>query len=45
MGRIENQSIGFFFPAFTDELEGGESTQSLESFGETVSSDEVVEVS
>jgi hypothetical protein len=32
-------------PAFTDELEGGESTESLESFGEIVSSDEVVEVS
>ena len=44
MGWVENKSIGFFLPAFTDELEGGESTESLESFGEIVSSDEVVEV-
>jgi hypothetical protein len=45
MGWVENKSIGFFLPAFTDELEGGESTESLESFGKIVSSDEVVEVS
>ena len=45
MGWVENKSIWFFLPAFTDELEGGESTESLESFSEIVSSDEIVEVS
>ena len=42
---IEPKSIGFFLLAFTDELEGGEATESLESFGEIVSSDKVFEMS
>ena len=44
MGGIESKSIRFFLPAFTDEFVGGETTESLESFGEVVSSDEVAEV-
>jgi hypothetical protein len=45
MGWIESKSLWFVLPAFTDEFVGGESGEGLESFGEVVSGDEVVEVS
>src|SRR5271170_202482 len=44
MDRIENKSIGFLLPAFADELVGCEATESLQTFGEVVSGDEVGEV-
>jgi hypothetical protein len=45
MDGVESKSIRFFLPAFADELIGGEAVESLESFGEVVSGDEVAEVS
>jgi hypothetical protein len=44
MDGIESKSIGFFLPAFADEVIGCKAAESLESFGEVVSSDEVAEV-
>ena len=43
MDRVESKSIWFLLPAFADEFEGREATESLEAFGEVVSSDEVAE--
>jgi hypothetical protein len=44
MEWVESKSIGFFLPAFANEVAGHEAAESLESFGEVVSSDEVAEV-
>jgi hypothetical protein len=43
MDRIESKSIGFFLPAFTDELVDREAAESLEPLCEVTSSDEVPE--
>jgi len=43
MGWVESKSVWFILPAFADELVGGESGEGLESFGEVVCGDEVVE--
>jgi hypothetical protein len=44
MDGIESKSIGFFLPAFADEFVGCKAAESLESFGEIVSGDEVAEM-
>ena len=44
MDGVESKSIGFFLPAFADELVGREAAESLEPFGEIVSGDEVAEM-
>jgi hypothetical protein len=44
MDRIKSKSIRFLLPAFADEFVAREAAESLESFGEGVSSDEVAEV-
>jgi hypothetical protein len=44
MDGIESKSIGFFLPAFADEFVCREAAESLQTFGEVVSSDEVAEV-
>jgi hypothetical protein len=45
MGWVENKSIGFFLPAFTDEFVSSETAKGLEAFGGVVGGDEIVEVS
>jgi hypothetical protein len=44
MGWIEGKCVWLLLPAFADELVGGESAKSLETFGEVVGGDEVAEV-
>lgn len=38
MDRVESKSIGFLLPTFADEFVGREAAESLEAFGEVVSS-------
>ena len=45
MGWVESKSVRFILPAFTDEFIRSESGEGLESFGEVISGDEVIEVS
>jgi hypothetical protein len=44
MGWIEDKSVWFFLPTFTDEFVDGKTAKSLQSFGEIVCGDEVGEV-
>ena len=44
MDWIESKSLGFLLPASADEFIGSEVSESLQSFGEVVGSDEVAEV-
>ncbi len=44
MDRIESKSIGLILPTFANELVCSKTAESLESFGEIVGSDEVIEV-
>jgi hypothetical protein len=44
MDRVESKSIWFVLPTLADEVVGCEAAESLESFSEVVSSDEVAEV-
>jgi hypothetical protein len=41
---IESKSVWFVLPAFTDEFVGGQAAEDLESSGEVVGSEEVVQV-